>query len=270
VSDEGRDYVKRYSPFTGTTFWFHYVMGDLCNKQNDYELFIGDKKLMAEWPFSRRAIVRARAELVEAGFLDLVERSIPGREVRYRFEFPDVPRNGRQIGARSSHAKSESNGRQIGGDRTPKPRSSPLTNRSGTEEELTKTVATFDDDFETLWSEYPRKVDRGKALKAYTARRRSGVPGDDLLAAVRNYAVAKAGSDPAFIKHGSTFFGPDAPYQDFVNGIPDGESVRPPQDSSAEVRVRMVEMQKARLKHLTQAELMEPAPSTTGLALVKP
>lgn len=84
-----------------------------------------------------------------------------------------------------------------------------------------KTVVAFDADFSAVWEIYPRRIERSKALKAYTARRKAGICADDLLAATRNYATSVIGRDPSFIKHGATFFGPDAPFSDYVAGIPE-------------------------------------------------
>ena len=88
--------------------------------------------------------------------------------------------------------------------------------------EPSKTRGAFEDDFETVWSLYPKRVDRGKALRAYIARRRAGASAEDLLAATQHYAAAMQGTEARFIKHGATFFGPDEPFRDFVDGIPTG------------------------------------------------
>lgn len=80
----------------------------------------------------------------------------------------------------------------------------------------------FDDEFERVWSAYPRKLDRGRARSAYIARRRAKVSAEDLLAATRNYATAMRGTEPRFVKHAATFFGADEPFRDFVDGIPAG------------------------------------------------
>lgn len=72
--------------------------------------------------------------------------------------------------------------------------------------------------FEEAWKVYPRKVGKQAALKAYIARIRKGVHQDDLLRATKNYATAmkKSGTEERFIKHGSTFFGPDDHWKDWV------------------------------------------------------
>ena len=106
----------------------------------------------------------------------------------------------------------------------------PSSTRQG---EPSKTLVVFADDFAAVWDAYPRKLERGKAARAYTARRRAGVSAEDLLAACRNYAAATIGSDPKFIKLGATFFGPDQPFADFVHGIPEGAMPTNTQESKS-------------------------------------
>ena len=129
MSDEARDYVKQFSPYTGTTFFFHYVMGDIANASHDYEIYIGDDRLCSEWPFSRRSVVRMRGELVRDGFLEPVAGPRPGQLLTVRFVFrEDVPIV-RQLGARSTWAIPGSNVRQNGSRRAPKRASPPITNQ---------------------------------------------------------------------------------------------------------------------------------------------
>ena len=78
MSDEARHYVKTHSPYAGQTFWLHYVLGDIANAQHDYELWIGERALMDEWPFSRAAVARGFAELIRDGYLEVVQRPAPG------------------------------------------------------------------------------------------------------------------------------------------------------------------------------------------------
>ena len=91
MSDEARAYVKKYSPFTNSTFWVHYALADIANAQHDYELWVTDNQLVDEWALSIGSIRRAYAELRQAGFLTLIQSAAPGRRAKYRFEFLDVP-----------------------------------------------------------------------------------------------------------------------------------------------------------------------------------
>lgn len=68
-------------------------------------------------------------------------------------------------------------------------------------------------DFALAWAAYPKRPNnsRGKASKAYMARRREGVSAEAILAGVVAYAayVQAIGQPPHFVKLASTFFGPD-------------------------------------------------------------
>jgi hypothetical protein len=87
--------------------------------------------------------------------------------------------------------------------------------------------ATPEADFNEVWSIYPKRVDRGRALTAYVARRKEGdSTREDLYAATRNYAAATRGTNPRFVKHAANFFGTDRPYADFIEGIPAGMGTR--------------------------------------------
>lgn len=117
MSDEGRDYVKRCSTATGSTWWLHYVFGDLANRPNDWEIWVGDSALAEDWPLSIRAIQRGRAWLVEHGFLTILDnKSGPGRRIRYRFEFLGEENNARHSGGRFVDGRATSNARQSGGN----------------------------------------------------------------------------------------------------------------------------------------------------------
>ncbi len=89
--------------------------------------------------------------------------------------------------------------------------------------EPSKTRGTFDDDFEAVWTAYPRKLEKAKALKAYTARRKAGASREDLLAATKHYAGSVVGADPKYVKLGATFYGPNRPFSDWIAGPPEGK-----------------------------------------------
>jgi len=72
--------------------------------------------------------------------------------------------------------------------------------------------------FDECWKHYPRKVARKAALKAYTAQRRKGTTAETLLTATRHYAAAMEQEQRPVEKilHGSTFYGPDDRWEDYV------------------------------------------------------
>ncbi|WDV94202.1 hypothetical protein [Brevibacillus parabrevis] len=59
--------------------------------------------------------------------------------------------------------------------------------------------------FDEFWSEYPRKVSKADAAKAWNALVKSGVSIDEIMEATRNYATECRGKEMQFIKHAATF-----------------------------------------------------------------
>jgi hypothetical protein len=148
VSDEGRLYVKKFSPFTGSTFWLHYIFGDIANKDHDYEIFISNETIKRQWPFSDRSIDRGRSDLAKDRFVTTLVKPSPGVQARYRFNFIEVPENGRCLDLKANFplkrtlanladdptlANLATHVCQSGDSRLPKVNSSPITNRIGTE-----------------------------------------------------------------------------------------------------------------------------------------
>lgn len=72
--------------------------------------------------------------------------------------------------------------------------------------------------FEDIYGAYPRKKEKAKAYKAYSARLKDGFSEDELSTAVKRYArecdVMK--TPECFIKHPATFFGPETPFCDYL------------------------------------------------------
>jgi hypothetical protein len=80
-------------------------------------------------------------------------------------------------------------------------------------------------DYEEVYALYPRKLNKKAGLRAYIATMRRGVNKTDLLTATEGFAKAMAaeGREWKLIKHVSTFFGPDEPWEDY---LPGGEGVK--------------------------------------------
>jgi hypothetical protein len=80
----------------------------------------------------------------------------------------------------------------------------------------------FSTDFDEWYDGYPRKRERGKALAAYRARRRSCTSHDDLIAARDHYAAAVNGLPIEKIKYPASFLnGHDGPWSEWVDGPPE-------------------------------------------------
>lgn len=80
---------------------------------------------------------------------------------------------------------------------------------------------SYPDEFNELWKIFPRKSNKPGAYKAYQATLKRGNQHSVLLAAVAAYAKLREGEDEKFTMHGSTFFGPNDRWQDFVEQISD-------------------------------------------------
>ncbi|MFG0211894.1 hypothetical protein ACFU8X_02245 [Brevibacillus porteri] len=59
--------------------------------------------------------------------------------------------------------------------------------------------------FDEFWSEYPRKISKADAAKAWNVLVKSGVSIDEIMEATRNYATECQGKEMQFIKHAATF-----------------------------------------------------------------
>ncbi|HBG88319.1 MAG TPA: hypothetical protein DDW62_12310, partial [Marinilabiliaceae bacterium] len=81
----------------------------------------------------------------------------------------------------------------------------------------------YTQDFETFWFQYPRKLEKKKAFRAWKTRVKEGVKPDDLIQACANYAAycEAQGTSEKYVKHGSTFLGPDKPYEEYIQGMPE-------------------------------------------------
>lgn len=78
----------------------------------------------------------------------------------------------------------------------------------------------FSGEFEKIWALYPRHEGKKVACNSYCKQRSEGAATfEDVKKAVENYArrCREEGTQHKYIKMGSTFFGPNMYWQDFVN-----------------------------------------------------
>ncbi len=78
----------------------------------------------------------------------------------------------------------------------------------------------YTDAFQTFWRAYPKRVEKRKAWRCWKIRLRAGATADQMTAAAGNYARSVEGKDRQFVKHPSTFLGPDEPWREYVEGAP--------------------------------------------------
>lgn len=81
----------------------------------------------------------------------------------------------------------------------------------------------YSPEFEEFWSVYPRRVEKKAAFRKWQTCLKAGASAADMIRAARNYAedCRRRGTEKRFIKHASTFLGPDRPFLEWVNGPPE-------------------------------------------------
>ncbi len=85
------------------------------------------------------------------------------------------------------------------------------------------------EDFEKVWKEYPRKVGKDACRRCCFTRVAQGARWEELRLAAINYSkkCEAEKTEERFIKHGSTFFGRDEWWRDYLQPIQDGSKEHP-------------------------------------------
>lgn len=94
------------------------------------------------------------------------------------------------------------------------------TNKSIIKEPITKKSNNIMADFESLWELYPRKLGKKKALDAYARAIKKGVSYETIKKGIENYnkQINANKTEPAFIKHGSTWFNGECWNDEYTSG----------------------------------------------------
>jgi len=147
---------------------------------------------------------RAIEELVDAGYVKRQKRLEPGRREKAVNVYTILYRCSRE-----EHGVSGGNTVFQGDNRTISSELEPTKNSIS--------ITAYTADFETLWNSYPRKIAKAAAYRKWQATLKKGADRKLLLQAVEAYAAEcqAEGRDPRFIKHASTFFGPDEHWRDY-------------------------------------------------------
>jgi len=86
----------------------------------------------------------------------------------------------------------------------PSPEPSPLPSPEPTPSQATPAPSSLAREFEDWWKVYPKKDDKGHALKAFEKTRKSGIPLETLLAGAKRYRDDPK-RDPKFTKNAATW-----------------------------------------------------------------
>ena len=160
-------------------------------------------ELQAALKIGEQKLDRMFSELIEAGYVTRVDLRENGRfQTDWHVSpYPTKP------------------GTVEPGTVEPVPVESGTTKKDKTKKDRTKTDNTNSAAlFELAWERYPRKLNRKGAFEKFTARLREGVPFEELMKAVENYAETCIGKETSFIMHAATFFGPTRRWEDYRDG----------------------------------------------------
>lgn len=92
MSDQGRAYVWKHSPYKGALFTIHVALGDVANDLHDNRLWMKAGVLASKARTTRQTVVEALSRMSEDGFLErLSPETRQHRPVEYRFLMPEVP-----------------------------------------------------------------------------------------------------------------------------------------------------------------------------------
>jgi hypothetical protein len=97
MSGDALGYVVRHSPFKGATFTVHLCIADSMSDLHGNRFWMSTATLAAKARVSRKSASEAIAELVNDGFLSVLNPPLrddgkpTGRPGQYQFEYPDAP-----------------------------------------------------------------------------------------------------------------------------------------------------------------------------------
>jgi len=232
--------VRSDPELTPLAFMLAYVLADLINEREGYA-WPGIAYLAAECRVTEKGVKKVIRKLVERGHLSVEVGVGRGRTNRYRWIIkladgrcvgsasqarddckvfpssrrtaPQVPISGQKratgvppFDAEKGNCGSEKGELAFQKRGTPVPPT--LFNdsiydppeRSSARQQAQISPIGFDD----FWRVYPRKVDRGEALRAFEKAIENAPFGDIVLGAMR-YATERSGQDPCFTKHPATW-----------------------------------------------------------------
>lgn len=203
MSSKALGWVLENSPYEGKALIIHIVIGDVVNDTYRDEFWMCQQALAKRSRTTDRTVREVLGQMVDDGFLEVLSHE-PGEVVRYRFLYPDTP-----------EATSYPPGSYFRS--TPEATSGPprkllptITSRENFKGELqgepqalivkTKNGSSYPPDFEAFWALYPRKTEKGDALKAWKTMNGTR-PSLDVLSVALGWQRRK----PGWLKDGGDF-----------------------------------------------------------------
>ena len=202
MSGEATGWVYKHSPYTGAAFAVHLAMADVVNDVCGNEFWAANATLCAKARVGRQRCNEVLAQMVDEGYLEVIERPPRGTHapVRYRFLMPagspvvfdgsaravamvspeatpGVAVDDMKVSSEATQSlkkNSKEHTRETPSNEQPdlSGGGSPTTSSSVRVE----SKPTTDSDFDRWYSEYPHKVDKPAARRAFArARKHSGI-----------------------------------------------------------------------------------------------
>jgi len=177
----------------------------------------GSRRIAALTGLSRGYVRTRLAHMAKCGTLAAVRR---GRVTHYFIAPPPATHCNRDVTAPVTPGDDSSTSQQIPSlSSSEKTTTDPsVTHVSSPEmpENKKQRKNSYPADFETFWAAYPPRPGHSKrrALRAWKARISDGVSPEAMTAGATKYAASRAGKDPTFTMHASTFLGPDRRFED--------------------------------------------------------
>lgn len=176
--------------------------------------FSGSLKYLCDFcgGVSKPTIIKALKELTEAGFIlrrDEIINSICFP--RYRVNLPLLKKfNGGSKETLTGVVKNFNGGSK-----------ETLPNNKRDNKSINNKNNNILIEFETLWTLYPRKIGKPKALKAYERARKNGATFEEVQQGIQAYRrqIEALKTDTEYIKHGSTWFNNEG-WKDDYNFVP--------------------------------------------------
>lgn len=207
MSAEATAWVFKNSPLTGAAFAIHLAIADSVNDQNDNEFWMKQEALAAKARVTRGTVQRELRAMVEMGLLEELDddaerlrRKSHHLAKRVRFLMPDLTQE-RVDRASDDEDETAQIAHRDRADRASKPRESRIQGtqaltQSGTQA-LTPVVPIAADRFDEFWDSYPKRVGKGAARRSWDKAVKAGVPPQQIISAVEQYASwLAAGAHP--------------------------------------------------------------------------
>lgn len=168
MSAEATGYVWEQSPYTGPRFIIHLAVADVVNDTYGNEFWMSTDNMALKTRTSRRTVQRAFDEFVENGDLVIVRSATQRTPTTYRFVFRNhEPVDNSDSGVSHSHSGVSASPLGVSASHLGVSPRHPNSNNSIELKEHMINEVDQPDLFSDFWEQYPRKVGKQKAEKAF-------------------------------------------------------------------------------------------------------